>query len=32
MHTYRWDEWNIPIVKEHLKDSYYILKDTFNKY
>lgn len=32
MYTYRWDEWNVPIVKERLKDSYYILKDTFNKY
>ena len=32
MYNYKWDEWNDPIVKERLKDSYYILKDVFSKY
>ncbi len=27
---YTWENWEIPIVKERLKDSYYILKDYFN--
>lgn len=30
--TYNLDEWNNPIVQERLKDSYYILKDRFQKY
>ncbi|MGZ9585799.1 hypothetical protein [Paenibacillus marinisediminis] len=29
---YFWDEWDVPIYHERLKDSYYIMQDTFSKY
>lgn len=32
MYNHHWNEWTNPIVEERLKDSYYILKDLFNKY
>lgn len=32
MYVYHWDEWNDPITEERLKDSYYILQDTFKKH
>lgn len=32
MYTHHWDEWNNPIIQERLKDSYYILQNTFKKY
>ena len=27
---YDWEVWDVPEVKERLKESYYILKDYFN--
>ncbi|MBU5440185.1 hypothetical protein KQI42_19510 [Tissierella sp. MSJ-40] len=32
LYNYAWDKWNEPIIKERLKKSYHILKDTFSNY
>lgn len=32
MNSYTWEDWDIPVYHERLKQSYYILKDAFNLY
>lgn len=32
MQTFTWEKWDLPPSKERVKDSYYILKETFSRY
>lgn len=32
MQTFTWEKWDLPPSKERVKESYYILKETFSRY